>query len=65
VADINGDPPHGVVRRAEVELGLDDGQTVEIKLRPGRGLSGDEWILAKGNGVVRVGDRVAPVPAKE
>jgi RND family efflux transporter MFP subunit len=64
VSHVEGDPPRGIVERAEVELGLDDGQTVEIKLRPGKGLSGDELILAKGNGVVRVGDKVVPVPNK-
>lgn len=64
VANVDSDPPRGVVKRAEVELGLDDGQTVEIKLRPEAGLSGDELILAKGNGVVRVGDQVVPVPRK-
>jgi len=57
--------PRGVVRSAEVDLGLDDGQTVEIKLRPQSGLTGDELILAKGNGVVRVGDEVLAVPVKK
>ena len=48
VADVHGDPPRGIVRRAEVELGLDDGKRVEIR----RGLKGDEHIIIKGNGVV-------------
>jgi RND family efflux transporter MFP subunit len=64
VANRGGDPERGTLQRAEVELGLDDGQTVEIKLGPGSGLNGDELILAKGNGVVRVGDQVVPVPVK-
>jgi RND family efflux transporter MFP subunit len=60
VADLAGDPPRGVVRRAQVELGLDDGVRVEV-----RGLSGRERIIAKGNGVVREGDAVIAVPARE
>jgi RND family efflux transporter MFP subunit len=64
VANRSGEPERGTIQRAEVELGLDDGQIVEIKLRPGSGLNGDELILAKGNGVVRVGDQVVPVPVK-
>jgi HlyD family secretion protein len=64
-AGVNGDPPRGIVQRAEVELGLDDGQTVEIKLGLQSGLTGDELILAKGNGVVRVGDEVLAVPVKK
>lgn len=65
VADVQGDPPRGVVRRVEVELGLDDGKLVEIKLQPSGGLKGDELIIAKGNGVVRAGDTVVPVRVKE
>jgi RND family efflux transporter MFP subunit len=65
VAGVSGDPPRGIVQRAEVEVGLDDGQLVEIKLPPNSGLTGDELILAKGNGVVRVGEEVVAVPAKQ
>ncbi len=64
VAEMTGDPARGVLRRAEVDLGLDDGKTVEIKIRPGSGLNGDELILAKGNGVLRIGDAVVPVSTK-
>src|SRR5262249_10855051 len=55
-----GDPPCGVVRRLEVELGLDDGRRVEIRSPQ---LTGKEQIIAKGNGVVREGDTVIAVPA--
>jgi HlyD family secretion protein len=61
VADPSGDPPRGVARRVEVELGLDDGRRVEIK----SGLSGKELIIAKGNGVVREGDAVVAVSPQE
>jgi multidrug efflux pump subunit AcrA (membrane-fusion protein) len=60
VADVTGDPPRGVVRRAEVELGMDDGRRVEIR----KGLSGNEYVIAKGNGVVREGDTVLVVPGR-
>ena len=59
VAGVNGKPRQGTVKRAEVELGLDDGVRVEIR----KGLEGDELIIAKGNGVLRDGDTVIAVPA--
>jgi RND family efflux transporter MFP subunit len=62
VDEITGDPPRGVVKRAEVELGIDDGKRVEI--RNDRAFRGDERIIAKGNGVVRQGDTVIPVPLR-
>jgi RND family efflux transporter MFP subunit len=52
IADPQGDPPRGVVRQATVELGLDDGVRVEIRA----GLTGNEQIVTKGAGVVRVGE---------
>jgi RND family efflux transporter MFP subunit len=61
VADPSGDPPRGVARRLEVELGLDDGKRVEIR----SGLSGKELVIAKGNGVVREGDSVVAVSPQE
>lgn len=61
VADPGGDPPRGVARRIEVELGLDDGKRVEIR----SGLTGKELIIAKGNGVVREGDAVIAVSPQE
>jgi RND family efflux transporter MFP subunit len=60
VANPSGTPPRGVVQRAEVELGLDDGRFVEIR----KGLTGRELIIVKGNGVVRVGDTAIAVPAR-
>jgi RND family efflux transporter MFP subunit len=61
VANPAGEPPRGVVQRAEVELGLDDGRRVEIR----NGLTGKEWVIAKGNGVVREGDTVIAVSSPE
>jgi HlyD family secretion protein len=61
VANPSGDPPRGVARRLEVELGLDDGKRVEIL----HGLTGKELIIAKGNGVVREGDTVIAVSPQE
>jgi RND family efflux transporter MFP subunit len=61
VADASGEPPRGVARRIEVELGLDDGKRVEIR----SGLTGKELIIAKGNGVVREGDSVVAVAPQE
>jgi RND family efflux transporter MFP subunit len=54
------DPPRGTVKMAEVEIGLDDGKTVEII----KGLKGDESVIAKGNGVVRRGETAIPVKAR-
>jgi RND family efflux transporter MFP subunit len=54
-------PPQGRVRSAAVTLGLDDGQTVEIK----SGLTGSELVIARGNGVVREGETVVAVQARE
>lgn len=61
VADLQGNPPRGVVRRIPVELGLDDGKRVEVR----KGLSGSERVIVKGNGVVRAGDMVIAVPLRE
>jgi RND family efflux transporter MFP subunit len=54
-------PPRGKVKAVEVEVGLDDGKTVEIL----KGLKGDEQVIAKGNGVVRQGETAIPVKARE
>jgi RND family efflux transporter MFP subunit len=59
VADPTGDPPRGVVKRVDVELGLDDGRRVEIR----SGLTGNELVIIKGNGVVHVGDTARAVQA--
>jgi RND family efflux transporter MFP subunit len=61
VADVSGKPARGVVRQAQVELGLDDGKRVEIR----NGLRGNEVIIAKGKGVLRDGDAVIVVPIRE
>jgi RND family efflux transporter MFP subunit len=67
IAGIDGATPEiekpGIVKRTEVELGLDDGQIVEIKQREGS-LTGDELILTKGSGILRRGDHVMPVEGK-
>jgi RND family efflux transporter MFP subunit len=52
-------PDRGFVRRAQVEIGADDGRRVQV-----RGLTGKEKIIAKGNGMVREGDEVTPVPLR-
>ncbi len=64
VADPAGDPPRGLVKRIEVQLGLDDGQRVEIKSDKWK-LTGKEWIIAKGSGVIRAGDPAVSVPLKK
>jgi RND family efflux transporter MFP subunit len=61
VADVTGDPARGTVKRLEVQTGLDDGLRVEISAD---NLTGRELIIAKGAGVLRVGDQVIAVPAK-
>jgi multidrug efflux pump subunit AcrA (membrane-fusion protein) len=60
VVEAKGDPPRGVVRHVNVEVGVDDGEVAEIR----RGLSGGEKILAKGQGLVREGDFAIAVPAR-
>jgi RND family efflux transporter MFP subunit len=60
VVEAKGDSSRGVVRRVDVEVGVDDGETAEIR----RGLTGTEQILAKGKGVVREGDFAIAVPAR-
>jgi RND family efflux transporter MFP subunit len=55
------DPPRGKVKMAVVEIGQDDGKTVEIL----SGLKGHELVIAKGNGVVRAGETAIPVKARE
>lgn len=56
VANVQGNPPRGVVQQADVELGLDNGRLVEVK-----GLTGNELVIIKGNGVVRTGEEVVPL----
>jgi RND family efflux transporter MFP subunit len=59
VAETKSQPERGVVRRIEVQVGVDNGRVAEIR----SGLKGGERIIAKGNGVVREGDFAVAVPA--
>ncbi len=62
VDGVTGDqPPRGQVKQVAVEVGLDDGKTAEIV----KGLAGNELVVAKGNGMVRPGEAVVPVEARE
>ncbi len=56
-----GSPPRGELRFVEVKLGLDDGRRVEVR----DGLTGGELVVAKGNGMLRVGDEVLALPPQE
>jgi HlyD family secretion protein len=60
VEGATGEPLVGFARRIEIELGLDDGQRVHVLA----GLSGKELVIARGNGVIREGDKVVAVPAR-
>jgi RND family efflux transporter MFP subunit len=60
VAEAQGEPLTGVLLRKEVELGLDNGEVVEIL----RGLTGNELVVLRGNGVMRDEDRVIAVPER-
>jgi RND family efflux transporter MFP subunit len=60
IAEARGEPLTGVLLRKEVELGLDNGQVVEIL----RGLTGNELVVLRGNGVIRDEDRVIAVPER-
>jgi RND family efflux transporter MFP subunit len=61
IAEVTSDnPPRGVVREAEVQLGLDDGKRVEVRA----GLSGKELVIAKGNGIIRPGEHAIAVMAE-
>ncbi len=61
VANARGVPPRGVLKFVELKLGLDDGRQVEVS----GGLQGDELVVAKGNGVLRVDDEVLALPQQE
>jgi HlyD family secretion protein len=60
VGDPTGSPPKGIVKRMEVELGLDNGQRVEVI---SANLTGREQVVRKGGGLVRAGDYAIAVPA--
>jgi HlyD family secretion protein len=61
LADPAGNPPKGIVKRMEVQLGLDDGQRVEVI---SASLTGREQVVRKGVGLVRAGDYAIAVPAQ-
>jgi HlyD family secretion protein len=58
--DMPGESVRKRVQQAQVELGLDDGLRVEIR----SGLSGNEQVISKGNGVLRTGDHAVAAPAQ-
>lgn len=60
VARPEGKPLRGKLQRIEIDVGIDDGQVVEVR----RGLNGDEWIVARGKGVMRVDDQVIAIPER-
>jgi RND family efflux transporter MFP subunit len=61
VTDPAHKPPLGMLRRVEVDIGLDDGREVEIR---GGAVNKDMLVIVKGNGVMREGDVVMPVLAR-
>jgi RND family efflux transporter MFP subunit len=62
VENSTGEPRLGKLRIADdIELGLDDGRRVEVR----KGLTGNEFIVAKGKGVLHAGDTVIAVPPQE
>jgi HlyD family secretion protein len=61
VADAAGDPLRGVLKRVEVQTGLDDGLRVEVK---GDHLTGREIVVIKCAGVLRAGEHVIAIPAR-
>jgi RND family efflux transporter MFP subunit len=56
-----GEKSRGRARVKRVKLGIDDGKRVQVK----EGLTGDELIIAKGNGVIHEGDEVIAVRPEE
>ncbi|HYT89988.1 MAG TPA: efflux RND transporter periplasmic adaptor subunit [Gemmataceae bacterium] len=60
IAEAKAEGERGVVRRAVVEVGQDDGRVAEVRY----GLTGQERIITKGNGVVREGDFAIAVPVR-
>jgi HlyD family secretion protein len=62
VADPVGDPAKGTVKRVEVETGVDTGLLVEIK---NDALTGREIVIIRGAGVLRPGDQVIAIAAKQ
>jgi hypothetical protein len=46
----------------DVQIGLDDGKRVQISSDR---LTGKEWVVVRGSGVVHAGDTAISVPAKK
>jgi HlyD family secretion protein len=61
VENPTGTPPRGIVKRLEVQIGLDTGKRVEIRHDY---LTGRELVIVKGAGMLRPGDEVIAVQAK-
>jgi HlyD family secretion protein len=61
VENPKGVPPEGTLKFVELETGLDDGKRVEVR----KGLSGNEMVVARGNGVLHSGDEVRALPQKK
>jgi RND family efflux transporter MFP subunit len=60
ITDVTQEGNHlvGILRKLPVGLGIDDGNEVEIRT----GLQGHELVVARGNTVMRVDDRVIAIP---
>jgi RND family efflux transporter MFP subunit len=69
VANPRGVPLRGPLEFVELLRGLDDGERVEVRgiIKGGKvvPLKGDELIVAKGSGVLRVGDEVQALPSAD
>ena len=55
----NGESPRGIVKSLRVQLGIDDGNRIEV-MSP---LPSNAWIVTKRSSVVVAGDEVQGVPA--
>jgi RND family efflux transporter MFP subunit len=56
-----GDERIGVLKAVPVKLGIDDGKEVEVQ----EGLKGNELVVARSTGVMRLGDRVIAVSERD
>lgn len=61
VAEAAGEPLRGILKRVEVQTGLDDGLRVEVKSDH---LTGRELVVTKGPGVLRAGETVIAIPVR-
>lgn len=62
VTDGAVDPPRGIGKRLEAQVGIDEGLRVEPKNDT---LTGRALVIVRGAGVLRAGDPVIAVPAKQ